>query len=137
MPLPGSMATESSKDVTRRLAEAHGRGDGPAIREILSPRLTWRMAGAPKAMGRDEYLEGFEEGKRAFSDMAVTIEDVVAEGEKVVQRVSIRVRHTGTFQGIEPTNRSLTFASVWFYRVVDARVVEAWSIDEDFVSKLR
>jgi predicted ester cyclase len=95
------------------------------------------MPGVPKPMGRDDYLEGMKAGLRAFSDKSIAIEDEVVQGDKVVHRCKIELRHTGEFQGIPATNRSITFSSVWFYRVVENQVVEAWSLDQDFLKELR
>jgi predicted ester cyclase len=131
------MADESIKAIARQLAEAHGRGDVQAVRELLSPRLVWHMVGVPKPMGRDDYLEGMQTGQQAFSEMSIQIEDEVAEGEKIAQRWTVRMRHTGTFEGIPATNRAVTFTTVWFYRIVERTVVEAWSIDQDFMGTLR
>jgi predicted ester cyclase len=131
------MATQDIKQVARRLVEAHARQDVQAVREILSPRLVWHMVGVSKAMGRDDYLEGMQEGMKAFSAMTVTVEDEVAEGDRVVQRWSVHMRHTGDFQGIPASNRAVTFTSVWFYRVVEHAVVEAWSMDQDFTGLLK
>jgi predicted ester cyclase len=131
------MTNESIKQVARELAAAHARGDVQAVRELLSPRLVWRMAGVPKTMGRDDYLEGMQTGQQAFSEMSIHIEDEVAEGDKVAQRWTIRVRHTGPFQSIPATNRAITFTTVWFYKIVERTIVEASSIDQDFTGMLR
>lgn len=131
------MAIEDIKAVARRLVEAHARHDVQAVREILAPRLVWHMVGVPKAMGRDDYLEGMQEGMKAFSDMAIEVDQEVAEGDRVAQRWNVRMRHTGDFQGIPASNRAVAFSSVWFYRIVDNQVVEAWSMDQDFTGLLK
>jgi predicted ester cyclase len=131
------MTIQDIKTVARRLVEAHSRHDINAVREILAPRLVWHMVGVPKAMGRDDYLEGMQEGMQAFSETAIEVEQEVAEGERVAQRWSVRMRHTGDFQGIAASNRAITFTAVWFYRIVDNQVVEAWSMDQDFTGMLK
>ena len=131
------MSTDENKQLIRRLMEAHERHDTAAIHELLSPRLKWHVAGAPDPLSREEYLKGMEEGHAAFSDQRITIEDLLAEGDRVASRTTVEMRHTGTFQEIPPTNRKVTFASIWFYRIVEKHVVEAWLVDEDFLSKQR
>ncbi len=131
------MAIHDIKAVARELVEAHGRHDVQAVHELLSPKLKWHMVGVPQVMGRDDYLEGMQEGNKAFSDMSITIEDEVAEGDRVAQHWDVRMRHTGEFQGLAATNRVVNFRSVWFYRIVDRKVVEAWSMDQDFTGMLK
>jgi predicted ester cyclase len=88
-------------------------------------------------MGRDDYLEGMQAGQQAFSETSINIEDEVAEGDKLAQRWTVHMRHTGTFEGIPATNRAITFTTVWFYRIVERTVVEAWSMDQEFMGMLR
>ena len=130
------MSIENNKQLIRDLAAAHERHDVAGVREILSPKLVWHSGGTPTAMGRDEYIEGLQMGARAFSDLSLVIQDMVAEADRVATRMTVRVRHTGTFQGIAPTEREIAFASMWLYHIVDHHVVESWSIDEDFTKKL-
>jgi predicted ester cyclase len=129
------MSVEANKQVVRTIADAHVRHDVARVREILSPKLVWHMSG--KQFGRDDYLNGLEEGARAFSDLGVELEQVIGEGDLVASLWKIHMRHTGPFQGLSPTNRDVDFTSAWMYRIVDNKVVEAWLVDEDFVSKLR
>lgn len=131
------MSTTSNKDIVRRLLEAHIRNDKPTVAEIPSPRLVWHMAGMPKPMTRDDYLRGLDMGDRAFSDLSHTVHEVVGEGDKVVARTTVRLRHTGEFEGIPASNRTIEFESMWMYKVVDQKVAECWGFDENFFPKLK
>ncbi|HKY39666.1 MAG TPA: ester cyclase [Polyangiaceae bacterium] len=131
------MAIHDIKAVARELVEAHGRHDVQSVHELLSPKLKWHMVGVPQVMGRDDYLEGMQEGNKAFSDLSITVEDEVAEGDRVAQHWDVRMRHTGEFQGLPATNRVVNFRSVWFYRIVERKVVEAWSMDQEFTGMLK
>jgi steroid delta-isomerase-like uncharacterized protein len=63
----------------------------------------------------------------AFPDLERTIEDLVAEGDKVVARWTAKGTHTGDFQGIPPTGRVATSSGITIFRIVDGRIVEEWS----------
>jgi predicted ester cyclase len=69
------------------------------------------------------FLAGFTEG---FPDLQLTIEDTVAEGDLVAQRISFNGTHTGVFQGLPPTNRRVTFSGLELNRFEDGRVAEHW-----------
>jgi predicted ester cyclase len=131
------MSTERNKQIIGQLIQAHVRADRARAAEILSPKLRWHMAGQAGVMGRDEYLAGLEMGARAFSDVANTLDHIIAEGDKVVALSAWRMRHTGPFMDRPATNREVEFTSLWMYSVVDDRVVEIWGFDEDFTGKLR
>jgi steroid delta-isomerase-like uncharacterized protein len=132
-----AMAIHDIKAIARELVEAHGRRDVQTVRELLSPKLKWHMVGVPQVMGRDDYLEGMQEGIKAFSDMSIAVEEEVVEDDRVAQRWDVRMRHTGEFQGLPATNRVVNFRSVWFYRIVEHQVVEAWSMDQEFTGMLK
>ena len=131
------MSTARNKEVVSKLIEAHIRNQAGPVKEILSPKLVWHMAGSPGPMGRDDYLEGLTMGASAFADMAHTVHDLIGEGDKVVTRTTVRLRHVGEFMGIPASHREIEFESLWMYRVIDQKVVEIWGFDEDFTPKLR
>ena len=70
-----------------------------------------------------KFLAGFVEG---FPDLKITVEDAVAEGDLVAQRVHFEGTHTGEFQGLPPTNRKVDFHGLELNRFVEGRVVEHW-----------
>ncbi len=73
--------------------------------------------------GQKERLTGF---RAAFPDIELTVEDILAEGDRVAFRSTLRGTHLGRFQGIEPTHRRVTVALLDLIRVADGRIVEQW-----------
>ena len=63
----------------------------------------------------------------AFPDVVVTEEDIIATGDKVVERGSCVATHRGEFQGIKPTNRQVRWTEIHIYRLEDAKIVEHWA----------
>ena len=66
--------------------------------------------------------------RRGFPDLKVVAEDVVAEGDRVVARVTITGTHQGRFMGIEPTGKPMTIRSVDIWRVEDGQLKEHWDV---------
>lgn len=62
----------------------------------------------------------------AFPDFHLTIEDQIAEGDKVVTRVTFRGTHQGEFHGIAATGKRVTYTGIAIDRVEDGKVVEGW-----------
>ena len=67
----------------------------------------------------------------AFPDMHYTVEELVAEGDTVVTRVTVNGTHLGPFQGIPPTGRSFQQAQMHFIRFRDGKVVEHRAVRDD------
>jgi predicted ester cyclase len=72
-------------------------------------------------------LQRLERGfAAAFSDTSRSIDDLWGAGDKVVLRVTTRARHTGDFNGIPATGRTVVFAGIVIYRFCDGRIAESW-----------
>lgn len=80
--------------------------------------------------GREAIRESLESFLGAFEDFSATVEDVVAEGDTVAMRVTLRGTHTGEFMGLEPTDGSFEIANTVFTRVQDGRIAERWVLPD-------
>ena len=70
----------------------------------------------------------------AFPDIHFTLEDMVAEGDKVVYRASARGTHKGEFMGIAATGKHVTFTSIVISRIAKGKFQEDWeSLDGMYV----
>jgi steroid delta-isomerase-like uncharacterized protein len=118
--------SEQNKTLVRRTFEQiWNRGDLGVIDE----RFASDYAGHSMAE-----IRGPEGGKRfvaamreAFPDFYYTIEDEIAEGDRVVHRWTARGTHVGPFQGISPTGKRVTIAGTSIYRVAGGKLVEGWT----------
>src|SRR4051794_25073480 len=66
----------------------------------------------------------------AFPDLHVSIQDQLAEGDKVVTHKLFRGTHQGAFMGVAPTGRPITFAVIDILRLENGKVVEHWAIQD-------
>ena len=121
------MGTEENKAAVRRLVrEVVNGGDFGAFEQLVAPDFVAHSAppGAPPTRETLRHLiEGF---RAAFPDLETTEEDLVAEGDKVVVRLTYTGTHRGEFWGIPPTGKGFTITSVELYRIADGKVVESW-----------
>jgi steroid delta-isomerase-like uncharacterized protein len=77
-------------------------------------------------IGADEFREGVRMARSAFPDLDITIDDAIADGDKVVLRVTERGTHEETFMNIEPTGETVEVAGIHIYRVEDRQLAERW-----------
>ena len=68
--------------------------------------------------------------RQAFPDFRLTIEDQIAEGDKVVTRVTFSGTHSGEFGGIAATGKQVKYSGIAIDRIVDGKVVEMWHVAE-------
>ena len=131
------MSMEAGKQLVRDLVDAHQRHDAAGVKKALSPDLRWHYLASSSTFGRDDYLQGIEMGRKAFDDLTIRIEDLVAEGDRVVARTSNHMRHVGEFLDMPATNRVIEFSAFWLFRIAGGQIEEIWHLDQDFTPKLR
>jgi steroid delta-isomerase-like uncharacterized protein len=73
---------------------------------------------------------------RAFPDLHVTVEDVIAEGDKLVCRNTVTGTHRGEYMGISPTGKSISYDEIFIFRFENGRIAETWGV-VDVLSQMR
>ena len=73
---------------------------------------------------------------QAFPDLHVTIEDLIAEGEKVVARNTVTGTHTGEYLGLAPTGKFISYNEIFICRFANGKIAETWG-SVDVLSQLR
>jgi len=126
--------SEANKATVRRLVEeVQNRHDPARMDAFFTPNFINHLE-APDLSSEHNTVErakiAFREMFTAFPDLHVTIQDQVAEGDKVVTHKLFQGTHQGTFMGIAPTGRQITFAVIDILRLDNGKVVEHWAIQD-------
>ena len=119
------MLLEENKAIIRRWIEACNKRKLAVLDELVSPDFfhhTWHLQG-PEGM-KQFYAMTF----KGFPDLHETIDDIVAEGDKVWHHFTTTGTHAGEFRGLAPTGKKVTWSGVNFWRIVKGKVVEKGSI---------
>lgn len=124
------MSIETNKAIARRLTELLDHNDESELNAILSPDFISHFAGQPQPLNRLMYLQVNRMAKAAFNDLHRTVEDLIAEGDKVVVRITARGTHTGPFQGFVPTGKLTKISGIAIRRIVDDKIVEEWVVND-------
>jgi len=124
------MTTEQNKALVRRLVEElFNRGNMSLVDEVFAPNFVEHEE-LPPGMPRDR--EGVKllttMLRSAFPDFKATIDDIVAEGDKVVVRQTWSGTQKGEFMGVPPTGKSVSFGVIDILRIADGKCVEHWGL---------
>ena len=129
------MSLEENKAIIRSLFEVLNKHNPDLLDEFYAPDYvnhTLQLRGL-------ESLKQFESMiYNASADWKETIEDIIAEGNKVWVRYKVTGTHTGEYRGLAPTGKKVTFTSVSIYRIVNGKLAEGWTVSEelDFLKQL-
>ncbi len=122
------MSSEQNKALVHQLVEeVINQGNASMVDELLAPDFVERED-LPPGMPRDrEALKQLTTMLHsAFPDFKATIDDIVAEGDKVVIRQTWSGTHKGVFMGVPPTGKSVSFGVIDIIRVAGGKCVEHW-----------
>ena len=122
----------SNKATFQRFHEAANTGDvehlAKTIDEIVAPDAVIRTPLPIDATGAELLKQVWAMLFRVYPDIHLTVEDVIAEGDKVVARNTVTGTHQGEFMGVGPTGKSVTYNEIFIFRFADGRVVETWGV---------
>jgi len=121
------MSAEDNKAIARRFLEAQAKGDLDMLDELLAPDFVDRSLLPGQAPDRESYKQSVVEILASFSNIGLTIEDQIAEGDKVVTRYKGRNVHRGEFMGVAPTGEEADYSAIHIHRIAGGKVVEEWS----------
>jgi steroid delta-isomerase-like uncharacterized protein len=132
-----STAQETRNKATfRRFHDATNTGDAEfiskTIDEIVEPDVLIRTPLPLDVTGAQALKEVFARLHRAFPDLHVTVEDLIAEGDKVVGRNSVTGTHRGEYMGLPPTGKSVAYSEIMIFRFVNGRIAETWGVVDVF-----
>jgi predicted ester cyclase len=112
--------------------EAMRTGNTGLLDQVIAGNAVDHNPVPGQSPGRDGIKRAFAEFRTAFPDMRTTVEDMVAEGDKVACRVTVRMTHRGTFQKVKPTGKQVTLSGIDILRFVDGNLVERWGEFDTF-----
>lgn len=124
--IASSASTEAHKALIRRYREANNQNNLDALDTIVAQDIISHssLPGLP---------DGLEGGKHAhaafmesFPDTQTTTDQLIAEGDRVVERFTARGTHTGAFMGMPATGKSFTVTGMSIFRIANGKIVEHW-----------
>src|SRR2546428_11983152 len=124
------MSTEDNKAQARRAYDAFNQGNLTAYYELFTPDFVLHNA-SMTVQGLEAYKQFLLMYLAAFPDARLTLEDTIAEGDKVVTRQTFRGTHTGDLMGIPPTGKQVSSTGIIITRVANGRAIEQWNNYDD------
>ena len=122
------MSTEENKAILRRnVEEAFNKGNLAVADENMATDYVCHAPGGQEFKGPEGFKQLVTVYCTAFPDIHMTVEDMVAEGDKVAHRLKMRGTHKGELMGIAPTGKQVTATSINISRFAGGKEVEAWT----------
>jgi steroid delta-isomerase-like uncharacterized protein len=125
------MTTEENKAKQRRIwEEVFNKGDLSAVGELMANDYVYHGPMGMEYKGPEGFRQMVTMMRAAFPDLHITIEDMVAEGDKVVSYYTMTGTHKGEYMGIAPTGKQVTMTGIVIVRWVGGKEVEAGGVGD-------
>jgi steroid delta-isomerase-like uncharacterized protein len=122
--------------VSRFVDDVIGTGDAEVISktidELVEPDVLIHMPMPIQATGAQALKQVWAMLLRGLPDIHVTVEDLIAEGDKVVNRNTVTGIHKGEYMGLPPTGKSITYNEIFIFRFANGRIAEMWGVVDVF-----
>ena len=123
------MGTQENQANARRfLEEVVNRGNVAVIDELSSPSFVDHTAPPGVPAGNEGFKAFITMFRAAFPDLRYTIDDEIAEGDKVVERVTASGTMKGDFQGMPASGKTATWSEIHITRFENGKAVEHWGV---------
>ena len=126
------MSTEDNKTLMRRFfEEVYTKKNLAAIEEFIAPNhIDHSAAAAGLPVGAEGSRQAIGMMLTGFPDLHVTVEDMIAEGDKAVVRMTMRGTQQGAFGSISPTGKQVAVSTIDIVRIEGGKIAEEWGIDD-------
>jgi len=129
------MSTKENKELARRIIKEWNavNGDVAKMRSLYdkyyASSFIYHDVSAGD-MNREQTIQDMVTYLSAFPDVNYTVDDILAEGDKVVIRCTVQATHKGTFMGIPATGKRIVVKAVEIDKIAGGKIVEAWGLDD-------
>jgi predicted ester cyclase len=118
--------------VTRFYETVHNDHDLTILDVAFDPGVVAHWSGLPELHGPAELRAAVTADLGGFPDQAMTLDEIVVEGDVAASRWTFRGTHTGEYYGIPATGRAIVSTVVAFDRIRDGKLVENWTVFDNY-----
>ena len=119
--------TANLEVVSRFIEEFKNNANHGIVDELMSPDFVHHLTDPRLPAGRDGIKALGQVIVAGFPDVHASVQDLIADGDKVIERTQTSATHTGEFNGIPATGKQVGWTEIHIYRLVDGKIAEQWS----------
>ena len=113
--------------VSRFIEEFKNNANHGIVDELMSPDFVHHLTDPRLPAGRDGIKALGQVIVAGFPDVHASVQDLISDGDKVIERTQTSATHTGEFNGIPATGKQVGWTEIHIYRLADGKIVEQWS----------
>ena len=122
-----SQEEDNKQVVSRFIEEFKNKANHDIVDELLTPDFVHHLKDPRLPAGRSAIKLLGQSIVASFPDVRASVEELLADGDRVIERTSAVATHTGEFNGIPATGNSVAWTEIHIYRMEDGKIAEMWS----------
>ena len=130
-----SQEEDNKQVVSRFIEEFKNKANNDIVDELMTPGFIHHLKDPRLPAGRPGIKVLGQVVSGAFPDVQATVDELLADGDRVIERTSALATHTGEFNGIPATGKKVAWTEIHIYRMEDGKIAEMWS-EVDLLSLL-
>jgi len=129
---------EQNKELVRNFFSAIDKSDFAKIQELSAAEFGFRAPGLPGPIAVEGIIQAIKVHYTAFPDWKHTVEDLVADGDKVAVRLAQTGTHKAEYEGIPATGKDISMPAICLLVIANGKVKEVWAVENywDFYQQL-
>jgi predicted ester cyclase len=127
--------SEQHKALVRKIYQATETGEAAILDTVVTGDVIEHPLNPGQPPGREALKQIFGGFSVLVPDLRITVEDIIAGGDRVAVRSTVTGTPTGPYLGVDPAGRPMRFEAIDIWRIEDGLVAEGWHV-EDFVAAL-
>jgi steroid delta-isomerase-like uncharacterized protein len=120
-----------NKEIARQVFAAIDKNDFDKLKDLLSDDFILNAPASPQPWKKDDLIKGITTFYVSFPDWTHTINDMIAEGDKVAVKLTGQGTQKGIYENIPPADKKLTQSAVHLITFVDGKVKEWWAVEDN------
>lgn len=129
--------SENKSKVREFYAKVWNRHDKGTIPELLHPEIVFRGSLGEVKHGHDGFIDYLDSVHAALDDYRCTINDIVAEGDKVFAKMTFEGRHRARLMNVEATGRWVSWAGAALFDFNDGKIAQLWVLGDLLALKIQ
>ncbi len=122
-----AIGEENKEVVSRFIEEFKNKANHGIVDELMTPNFVHHLTDPRLPQGRDGIKALGQVIVAGFPDVRASVQELMADGDKVIERTQTSATHTGEFNGIPATGKQVGWTEIHIYRLEDGKIAEQWS----------
>lgn len=120
------MSSDDNKAVIHRLVDGLNQKDVAVLDEVCTSDFVFHDPANPQVRSLEDFKQWMTGFFAAFPDLHFSIEDILAEGDVVAYRYTLRATHSGSWRGAAPTGKPITVTAIAISHFREGKSAESW-----------